>query len=184
VKLGLAGHTGELRPAGFIERTQILTNIARDKPNEFIGRVRPSAYVGQIGTSMFIGMSRPAAVAQVLGVEVEGTYVEPEQLTAYPTLCPLTVTKCVDPPGPKQQGEIVTVTIRYANTGTKAASDIVVSDSLSGRLEYIPGSAQSDRPSNFSTSENEVGSVVMRWELPGTILPGQSGTIKFKAKIR
>jgi len=184
VKLGLAGHVGELRPAGFIDRTQLITNIGREKANEYIGRVRPSAYVGQIGTATFIGMTRPVAMAQVLGVKVEGTYVEPEQLTAYPTLCPLTVTKVIDPPGPKQQGEIVTVVIRYANTGTKAATDIVVSDSLSGRLEYIPGSAQTDRPSNFSTTENEAGSVIVRWELPGTLLPGQSGTIKFKAKIR
>ncbi|MCE9562790.1 MAG: DUF11 domain-containing protein [Planctomycetes bacterium] len=184
VKLGLAGHTGEMRPAGFNDRLLAITNIGREKTNEFIGRVRPSAYVGQIGTSMFIGMSRPIAIAQVFGVKVEGTYVEPEQLTAYPTLCPLTVTKVVDPPGPKQQGEIVTVVIRYANTGTKAASDIVISDSLSGRLAYVPGSAQTDRPSNFSSSENEVGSLVLRWELPGTLLPGQAGTIKFKAKIR
>lgn len=184
VKLGLAGHVGELRPAGFIDRTQAITNIGREKANEFIGRVRPSAYVGKIGTAMFLGMSRPAAVAQVLGVKVEGTYVEPEQLTAYPTLCPLTVTKVVDPPGPKQSGDIVTIVIRYANTGTKAATDIVVSDSLSGRLEYIPGSAQTDRPSNFSSSENEAGSVIVRWDLPGTLLPGQAGVIKFKAKIR
>jgi hypothetical protein len=55
---------------------------------------------------------------------------------------------------------------------------------LSARLEYVPGSAQSDRPSNFTTVENEVGSVIVRWELPGTLLPGQSGVVKFKAKVR
>jgi len=26
--------------------------------------------------------------------------------------------------------------------------------------------------------------VVVRWELPGTILPGQSGTVRFNAKVR
>ncbi|MFO0826063.1 MAG: hypothetical protein U0792_23590 [Gemmataceae bacterium] len=161
-----------------------MANITEVKANEFIGRVRPMAYVGNIGVGVFIGITKPAAVAQVSGVKVEGTYVEPEQLTAYPTLCPLTVTKQVDPPGPKQQGEIVTIVIRYANTGTKAATDIVISDSLSGRLEYVVGSSQTDRPSNFSAADNEAGSSVLRWELPGTLLPGQSGTIKFKAKIR
>ncbi len=55
---------------------------------------------------------------------------------------------------------------------------------LSGRLEYVPGSAQSDRPANFTAAENEVGSVVVRWELPGTIMPGQSGLVRFKAKVR
>ena len=94
------------------------------------------------------------------------------------------MTKSVDPPGPKEPGEVVTITIKYANTGSKAVSDLVVSDSLSGRLEYVAGSAASDRASNFTTVENEVGSVVVRWELPGSILPGQSGTVKFKAKVR
>jgi uncharacterized repeat protein (TIGR01451 family) len=184
VKLGVIGHVGELRPSGLIEHRTPKIDIARDKPNEFIGRTRPMVYVGAIGTMTFIGTQRPVVTAQVVGVKVEGTYVEPVQLTAYPTLCPLTVTKLVDPPGPKQQGEEVTIVIRYANTGTKPATDIVVSDSLSGRLDYIPGSAQTDRPANFTISENEAGSAVLRWELPGTLLPGQSGTIKFKAKVR
>jgi uncharacterized repeat protein (TIGR01451 family) len=180
----LAGTVGELRPSQFHDRELVAVNTGREKPNEFIGRQRPSAYVGRIGTGVFIGTSRPSAFAQVFGAKVEATYVEPEQLTAYPTLCPMTVTKTVDPPGPKQSGEIVTITIRYMNTGSKLASDIVISDSLSGRLEYVPGSAQSDRPANFTAAENEVGSVILRWDLPGTLVPGQGGTIKFKAKVR
>jgi uncharacterized repeat protein (TIGR01451 family) len=166
------------------ERAAPMAFVARDKPNEFVGRVRPSAYVGKVGVSFFVGTDRPIAIAQVEGVKVTGALVEPEQLTAYPTLCPLTVTKIMDPPGPKQSGEVITLTIRYANTGAKPAADLVISDSLSGRLEYIPGSAQSDRAANFTSAENEVGSVLLRWELPGVLLPGQAGTIKFKAKVR
>ncbi|MBA4065003.1 MAG: hypothetical protein C0501_15080 [Isosphaera sp.] len=183
-RVGLILHVGRERPQGFLDLAPPGAVVGREKPTEFLGRVRPSAYVGQVGTSLFIGTSRPSAFGQVFGVKVEATYVEPVQLTAYPTLCPLTVTKTVDPPGPKQSGEVVTITIRYANTGSKPADDLVVSDSLSGRLEYVPGSAQTDRPANFTTAENEAGSVVLRWELPGTLLPGQSGTIKFKAKVR
>ena len=81
-------------------------------------------------------------------------------------------------------GDVVTITIRYANTGVKAISDLVVSDSLSGRLEYIAGSAETDRPGNFTTAANEAGSVVVRWDLPGTLLPGQAGMVRFKAKVR
>jgi uncharacterized repeat protein (TIGR01451 family) len=171
-------------PSWLKERTAPMAEIAREKANEAIGRMRPSAYVGRLGTSFFVGTSKPVAIGQVEGVKVQGALVEPEQLTAYPTLCPLTVTKLVDPPGPKQSGDVVTLTIRYSNTGAKAISDVVVSDSLSGRLEYIPGSAQTDRPANFTAAENEVGSLILRWELPGTLYPGQTGTIKFKAKVR
>ena len=78
----------------------------------------------------------------------------------------------------------MTFTIRYLNTGNKPISDVVVNDSLSGRLEYVRGSNQSDRAANFSASANDAGSVVVRWELPGVILPGQGGTVKFKAKVR
>jgi uncharacterized repeat protein (TIGR01451 family) len=181
---GLAGHTGTSGPSVFRDRAAPMVDIGRDKANEFTGRVRPSAYVGRIGTSFFIGTTAPVVIGQVEGVKVEGALVEPVQFTAYPTCCPLTVTKEVDPPGARQPGDVVTITIRYANTGAKAISDVVVSDSLSPRLEYVAGSAQSDRPANFAASENEAGSALLRWELPGTLLPGQAGTIKFRAKVR
>ncbi|HEY1190287.1 MAG TPA: hypothetical protein VGE74_21825, partial [Gemmata sp.] len=179
-----AASVGALGTGVFKDRRQPMLEIALTKPVGVEGRVRASAFVGKVGTAFFIGTSRPAVYAQVAGVKVTGVVVEPEQLTAFPFLCPLTVTKSVDPPGPKEPGEIVTVTIKYANTGAKAVDDVVINDSLSGRLEYVAGSAQSDRPANFASSENEVGSVVVRWELPGTLLPGQSGTVKFRAKVR
>ena len=78
----------------------------------------------------------------------------------------------------------MTFTIRYLNTGNRPISEVVVSDSLSGRLEYVAGSNQSDRAANFSASANEAGSMIVRWELPGAILPGQGGVVKFKAKAR
>ena len=122
------------------------------------GRRSTSARSARRSTS---GPRKPVVIGQVEGVRVAGALVEPEQLTAYPVICPLTVTKLVDPTGQRQSGDIVTITIRYANTGAKAISDLVVSDSLSGRLEYIVGSAETDRPGNFTSAENEAGSVVV-----------------------
>jgi uncharacterized repeat protein (TIGR01451 family) len=179
-----AANVGAQALALYRDRHAPMIDIALTKPMGFEGRVRPAVFVGKVGTAFFIGSTRPMVVANISGIKITGVVVEPEQLTAFPMLAPLTVTKSVDPPGPKEAGEVVTITIKYANTGSKAVSDLVVSDSLSGRLEYIPGSAQSDRPTNFTVAENEVGSVVVRWELPGTLLPGQSGTVKFKAKVR
>ncbi|MDY3552012.1 DUF11 domain-containing protein [Gemmata sp. JC717] len=180
----LVAHTAAQGTGLLRERQTPMLEVALTKPAGFEGRVQPSAFVGKVGTAFFIGTSRPAAFAKVENVQVVGVVVEPEQLTAFPFLAPLTVTKSVDPPGPKEPGEFVTITIKYANTGAKAIDDVVVSDSLSPRLEYVAGSAQSDRPSNFAASDNDAGSVVVRWELPGTLLPGQSGTVKFRAKVR
>ncbi len=184
IRLALAGNVGALGTGALKDRAAPMVDIALTRPGAVQGNVRPSAYIGKVGLAFYLGSNRPLVVGQVEGVKVTGALVEPEQLTAFPTLCPLLVTKTVDPPGPKEPGEIVTITIKYSNTGAKAVSDLVVSDSLSARLEYIPGSAQTDRPANFTASENEVGSVVVRWELPGILLPGQTGTVKFKAKVR
>lgn len=180
----IAANVAAMNSSILKERRGPMTDIAREKANEFASRLRPSIYLGKFGTGFFIGTSKPIAIGQVEGVKVEAALVEPEQLTASPSLGPLTVTKIVDPPGPRQIGDVITITIRYANTGLRAVSDLVVSDSLSGRLEYIPGSAQTDRAANFSAGANESGSFILRWELPGDLLPGQAGTIKFKAKVR
>jgi uncharacterized repeat protein (TIGR01451 family) len=180
----LIENVGRSSSAWLRERQMAMADIAREKANAFVGRSRPSAYIGKIGTSFFIGTSKPSAIGQIEGLKVVAALVEPEQLTAYPVLCPLTVTKLIDPAGPRQAGDVVTITIRFANTGTKAISDLVVSDSLSGRLEYVPGSAQTDRPGNFTTADNEAGSVIVRWDLPGVLLPGQAGMVRFKAMVR
>lgn len=165
------------------ERLPVMAEIGREKPTELAGRIRPMAYVGRVAPGLFIGTIRPNVHAQIEGVKIEAAYVEPEVITG-PVLCPLTVTKEINPSGPVPVGEVVTITIRYKNTGNRPVSDVVVNDSLSGRLEYVVGSQQSDRAANFTAAPNDVGSVVLRWELPGTILPGQGGVVKFRAKVR
>jgi hypothetical protein len=60
----------------------------------------------------------------------------------------------------------------------------VVSDNLTARLEYVPGSSESDRPANVTTEVNSVGSAVVRFDIPGVLQPGQGGVVKFKARVR
>ncbi|MBX9623716.1 MAG: DUF11 domain-containing protein, partial [Gemmataceae bacterium] len=180
----LAANTAAVGPQNLRDRRAAMAEVGREKPAGFAARVRPMAYVGTVGVGFFVGTSRPNVIGQVEGVAVAAALVEPEVLTAYPTLCPLTVTKTVESDGPVGSGDVVTFAIRYVNTGSKPVSDLVVSDSLSGRLEYVPGSQQTDRAANFSASANEAGSVVVRWELPGVLLPGQGGVVRFQAKVR
>jgi len=184
VPVGVVSSVGSVGVLATSERQAAMAEIARERPVAVAARVRTMAFIGKVGSTFFVGSERPVVIGQVEGVKVVGALVEPEQLTAYPSLCPLTVTKSVDPAGMVQSGDVVTFTIKYVNTGNRTISDIAVSDSLSGRLEFIPGSAQSDRASNFAAGDNEVGSVVVRWELPGVLLPGQGGVVKFKAKVR
>jgi uncharacterized repeat protein (TIGR01451 family) len=96
---------------------------------------------------------------------------------------PLVLIKCADK-GCAQPGDIVTFTLRYSNVGGRAITDVAVADSLSGRLEYVPGSAESDRDAVFTQQMNEASSALLRWEITGRLLPGQSGRLRFQARVR
>jgi uncharacterized repeat protein (TIGR01451 family) len=96
---------------------------------------------------------------------------------------PLVLHKSVDPKTAKV-GDVVTFTLRYSNFGGQPITDVAISDSLTGRLEYVPGSWRADRPIVFTTRQNEVGSVILRWEVRTALPPGESGVITFQARVR
>jgi uncharacterized repeat protein (TIGR01451 family) len=81
-------------------------------------------------------------------------------------------------------GDVITFTLKYTNQGGHPITGIVISDSLASRLEYVPGSVQTDRDAQFTTQVNEAGSLILRWEIGGSLAPGQSGLIRFKALVR
>jgi uncharacterized repeat protein (TIGR01451 family) len=96
---------------------------------------------------------------------------------------PLVLIKCADRQS-AQVGDVVTFMLKYSNHGGRPITDVAVTDSLTTRLEYIPGSSQSDRPAVFTTQANEAGSLILRWEITGRLLPGSSGVVRFQARIR
>ena len=91
--------------------------------------------------------------------------------------------KCADRQS-AQQGDVVTFFLRYSNHGGRPLTDVAVSDSLSSRLEYVAGSAQSDRDAVFTAEQNEAGSLILRWEVSGRLAPGQGGVLRFQARVR
>ena len=151
------GSTGRLRPSGLLAETYPLTK------DTFTGRI--------------------AAVANFKGTQVAAQVREPEDITVSPD-CTLVLMKRMDPPNPKQIGEIVTFFLSYRNTTLQPMTDVVISDSLTGRLEYVEGSARSDRATTFTSAANEAGSLLLRWSVDEKLLPGQSGVVSFRAKIR
>jgi uncharacterized repeat protein (TIGR01451 family) len=133
---------------------------------------------------------RTAVVGRVEGgPQVITAEVAPRDLTVCcnevpcPPDKPLILVKCADRHAAKV-GDVVTFSLRYSNHGGRPITDIAVSDSLSGRLEYVPGSAESDRDAVFTVQENEAGSAILRWEISGRLLPGDSGRLRFKARVR
>jgi uncharacterized repeat protein (TIGR01451 family) len=96
---------------------------------------------------------------------------------------PLVLCKTIDKDG-VHVGDVVTFQLRFTNTGGQPMTGVIVSDSLTGRLEYVAGSAQSDREAIFTTQDNEAGSRILRWEIAGRLQPGETGVVSFQARVR
>ncbi|CAN5147649.1 hypothetical protein BH11PLA2_BH11PLA2_46270 [soil metagenome] len=191
VDVGLGGMQHYLAPNSGVQRFPIntvavkqppLIVIAKEKPQIAKASIHPQIRLGGQTPTTISGLIGPAKAIYVLQTLVQVTQsVEPEEVANADGFI---LVKDVDPKTNVKVGDEVTFTLTYTNRTGKPVTDVVVSDSLSGRLEYIPGTSQSDRPVNVTTSANEAGSVVVRFEVPGTLQPGQGGVVKFKAKVR
>jgi hypothetical protein len=124
-----------------------------------------------------------AITGTIAGVKTIGIVKEPEEITAYPFCEPISLFKWADPKE-AQVGDVVTIYLKYKNHTKQFVDKLAISDSLTARLEYIPGSAKSDREAALLVQPNEVGSLILRWELTGRLPPGEGGVVAFKARIR
>ncbi|MBU6173203.1 MAG: DUF11 domain-containing protein [Planctomycetes bacterium] len=81
-------------------------------------------------------------------------------------------------------GDIISFTIRFDNVGEQPLRNLVITDSLTPRLEYVADSQKSSLDADFSSKPNVVGSEILRWELKSGIKPGDGGVIRFDCKVR
>lgn len=179
-----------LGPITFIgtKKIQILTEAERallkrqvEFARQLSSNVSPRAEIGVEGTAV---VGRVEAGPQVVSAQATTRDITVccEELPCPPDK-PLILVKCADRTS-AQPGDVVTFMLRYSNHGGKPITDVAVSDSLSPRLEYVPDSSQADRAAVFTTQTNEAGSLILRWEISGTLQPGQSGALRFQARVR
>jgi uncharacterized repeat protein (TIGR01451 family) len=83
-----------------------------------------------------------------------------------------------------EPGDEVEFTIRFDNSGVEPVENVVILDSLAPRLEYVEGSQKTSLASRFSTSDNEAGSSILRWELEKPLGAGEGGFIRFRCLVR
>jgi uncharacterized repeat protein (TIGR01451 family) len=161
---------------------------------ERVRLVRQLELARQLSARVNVQGAASVASTSVVGrVEVGARIVQAEAETRDLTVCcnevpcppdkPLVLIKCADRQS-AQVGDVVTFLLKYSNHGGRPITDVAVTDSLTTRLEYVPGSAQSDRPAVFTMQANEAGSLVLRWEITGRLMPGTSGVVRFQARIR
>ncbi|MGQ9503789.1 MAG: hypothetical protein ACUVQR_02665 [Thermogutta sp.] len=83
-----------------------------------------------------------------------------------------------------QPGETVDFTLRFDNVGTAPITQLVIVDSLSTRLEYVPDSSQTSVPAKLTVQPNEAGSSTLQWEIENPLPPGEGGIIRFSCRVR
>ena len=81
-------------------------------------------------------------------------------------------------------GETVDFTIRFDNVGDRVIGNVTVIDNLNTRLEYVPDSQECTVKAEFSVSDNEHESAVLRWEITEPMKVGTGGVIRFQCRVR
>jgi len=191
----------ELLPAGQISIVGAGTTISSKTSLSIETPMRAEA---DVGVKMITGMQSKQSVHSmdskvwlhgldiIKGVQVSGTIAgvktagivkEPDEIDASPFCQPISLFKWSEPKE-AQIGDVVTFYLRYHNHTKESVDNLVITDSLTARLEYIPGSARANREATLSVQPNEVGSVLLRWELSGKLPPGESGVVAFQVRVR
>jgi hypothetical protein len=166
----------------FRQRASAEEFLVRERTLGLIARSRPASLDIALMPMIIASTQKTQAIGMTEGIKQVAVVVQPDELTSFPAR--LTLTKTVDPPGPYQSGDVVTISLKFANNTRQPVKDLVISDSLGPRLEFVDGSAASDRPSNITTADNDVGSKIIRFDIPGPIPPTGTGLVVFKVKIR
>ena len=148
------------------------------------GSKRPSGLESKIGPLVHEQWSgKLAGVSGIQGVAVVAQVRGPDEITSFPG-CHMLLQKRIEGPAAPKIGDEVTVYLKFSNPTTETMTGVIVSDSLTARLEYIDGTAKSSRAATFTAKNNEAGSVVLQWVVDGKLAPGESGIIMFKARIK
>lgn len=192
-EFGPAGHHGVRAPEGSVTVRPVVGVDVRTLPGETrgldqivstTGSKRPSGLeirAGPTGLEQWSG--KLAGLSLVQGVATLAQVRGPDEITSFPG-CHMLLQKRIEGPAAPKIGDEVTVYLKFSNPTTETMTDVVVSDSLTARLDYVDGTAKSSRAATFTATNNEAGSVVLRWAVDGKLAPGESGVIMFKARIK
>jgi uncharacterized repeat protein (TIGR01451 family) len=81
-------------------------------------------------------------------------------------------------------GEELDFTIAFLNSGDVPLTDVVIVDTLPGRLELIADSPAASLPAEISLSTADDGSRVISWKLQDTLEAGKSGFVRLRTVVR
>lgn len=108
-----------------------------------------------------------------------------EGLTIYefPDAGRLQICKLADR-GDARPGETVRFAIRIENVGDSPVNEVLITDNLTTRLEYVDASQTCSVGAEFEAVPNEGQSTQLIWKLTDKLRVGESATIRFQCKVR
>ena len=167
------------------EYLEVLANLSivqrgvlREADKPWISKAAAAAITWSLDTDVAVALGTVQPVDLIRNAAAEG-------LTIYefPEAGRLRVCKLAD----KQNalpGDIVTFMIRVDNVGDSPVRDVVLTDNLTTRLEYIEGSQTCSAGAVFATEQNEGQSLRLTWTLTDTLKVGEGATIRFRCRVR
>lgn len=169
-------------PANVNGQVALKEQAHQQSPESIDTKMRPSGTSSSMGTAVF-GRAQGVEVKSTLRSVASVDVIALQAMKSEPADGPLIIIKWPDKMC-ALVGDIVTMYLKYTNTGGQPITDVIVTDSLTTRFEYVKGSAKTDRDALFTTQTNEVGSDILRWDISGALQPRESGLISFQVRIR
>ncbi len=142
-----------------------------------LGLQSANVWQDNLGLQVAVEGAQPVIVNDVYRVQQLVT-IESDDKTAI-----LRVTKVASKISARS-GEPVDFTIRFDNLTGKRIGNVTIIDNLTGRLEYVPDSAECSLQSEFIQKENENGSLMLRWEITDPLPANSGGLIRFRCRVR
>jgi len=180
--VGLGGNRSSTGGQQVQAKIPALEHYQNQHPGGLMGGQRTSSAFVTVGTAITGRIDGLTLVSSRIGTGEVQAGPAPKKVQE-PLAKPLKIVKWPDKCG-GLVGDIITFFIRFTNEGGQPISEVVVTDSLTGRFEYIPGSAKMDREAVFTSQPNDAGSNLLRWEFQDTLLPDESGVVSFQVRIR
>ncbi len=175
----------ELRPKGFDNFYRVYENLAVIRTGIYVGHEEPilaqatqAAVVWNHKQAVQIYLDSHAAGATVVTQKPQETYTIGSAPNPRLRIIKVASTPVAEP------GDEVSFTIRFDNVGNQPIGSVQIVDSLTTRLEYVPGSAQCSREAQFSTHSNEGESLVVRCLLSEPLPAGKGGVFRFRCIVR
>ncbi|NBP87745.1 MAG: DUF11 domain-containing protein [Planctomycetia bacterium] len=173
-----------------------------DLPNESFGQAHVAERAAELQAE---SAQRKQGLAEAVGFDVPTTWtrltsanaVINEQVADVVSASQGTATLRVESPGRAELtlckragndsarvGEELDFTIAFLNSGDVPLTDVVIVDTLPGRLELIADSPAASLPAEISLSTADDGSRVISWKLQDTLEAGKSGFVRLRTVVR